>query len=285
MFNVNYTGLRKRETYDEVVDYLDNQPKIKYPDRRATQIRNSLYMTNLLDGDGDMEQQQNKAMKNTEVEHRIREEASRTNSTAQHFRMDTGGYNTPNSGYSFSSQFPPSATGSEIIDIMDDLAIEQDGIDEVREARGKRLMKEHLEEVNSQLSLALKRKREYDVAAEPDKPAELPPREIINRITEFFNQGLISDEEFLTFNDTLHGITRLHQNKQNLGDPTDNNRQITKLTDSIKRLYHKTLDRINDTSDHIESTAQAASSSNSKGPPRAKAKAKVKAKAGIKVNA
>ena len=37
-------SLRKRPTYNEVVDYLENdQPKIKYPDRRATFLRNLPY--------------------------------------------------------------------------------------------------------------------------------------------------------------------------------------------------------------------------------------------------
>ena len=34
MYGLNYNGLRKKETYDEIVDYLENkQEKIKYPDR------------------------------------------------------------------------------------------------------------------------------------------------------------------------------------------------------------------------------------------------------------
>ncbi len=54
MFGLNYDGLRKRETYDEVVDYIQNrQEKIKYPNRLAKQIRNSPQLSNLLDGEGD----------------------------------------------------------------------------------------------------------------------------------------------------------------------------------------------------------------------------------------
>ena len=41
-YAINYQGLRQRQTYDELVDYLlDKQPKIVYPDRRAKFIRNS----------------------------------------------------------------------------------------------------------------------------------------------------------------------------------------------------------------------------------------------------
>ena len=51
---INYTGLKKRETYDEIIDYLEHgQEKIKYPYRKAKQLRESPYLTNLLDVDGD----------------------------------------------------------------------------------------------------------------------------------------------------------------------------------------------------------------------------------------
>ena len=37
MYAINYEGLRKRETYEELIDFLlDKQPNIRYPDRRAT---------------------------------------------------------------------------------------------------------------------------------------------------------------------------------------------------------------------------------------------------------
>ena len=36
---LNYTGLRMRQSYDEVVDYLEHhQEIIKYPNRNATRI-------------------------------------------------------------------------------------------------------------------------------------------------------------------------------------------------------------------------------------------------------
>ena len=69
MYQVNYNGLKKRESYDEIVALLENDPtllkypdrtkgkrrrypyipdefnaRIKYPDRVATQILNSPYM-------------------------------------------------------------------------------------------------------------------------------------------------------------------------------------------------------------------------------------------------
>ncbi len=36
MFGINYDGLRKKKTYDELIDYVMNkQEKIQYPDRTA----------------------------------------------------------------------------------------------------------------------------------------------------------------------------------------------------------------------------------------------------------
>ena len=49
---MNYTGLHKRPTYDEYVDFIETDPeRIKYPDRRAAELRESPYLTQL-DGDG-----------------------------------------------------------------------------------------------------------------------------------------------------------------------------------------------------------------------------------------
>ena len=72
MFALNYEGMRRRETYDEVVEYLQNkQGKIKYPNRLATQIRNSPQLSNLLDGEGygsvAMERQEARLAENRDV--------------------------------------------------------------------------------------------------------------------------------------------------------------------------------------------------------------------------
>ena len=48
MHQVNYKGLRRRESYDEVVSIIENdQTKIKYSNRVAVQILNSPYMKQL----------------------------------------------------------------------------------------------------------------------------------------------------------------------------------------------------------------------------------------------
>ena len=78
VYKVNYQGLRKRESYNEIVDYLENkQEKINYPNRFAKQIRNSPELSNLLDGEGmgavEMEEQQLKAMEHEQAEQAVRQ--------------------------------------------------------------------------------------------------------------------------------------------------------------------------------------------------------------------
>ena len=66
MFQVNYKGLKRRDTYDEIVQFIEtDQTKIKYPNRNATLIEQSYYMKML--GGQDyiaMEEQQNNKIKN-----------------------------------------------------------------------------------------------------------------------------------------------------------------------------------------------------------------------------
>ena len=44
------TGLRKRETYAELINELGDDPIKKHPDRKASQIENSNYMSQLASG-------------------------------------------------------------------------------------------------------------------------------------------------------------------------------------------------------------------------------------------
>ena len=66
-------GLRKRPTYNEVVNYFENeQPIIKYPNRTASFLRNSPYLSQF-DGDSwiDLEEQENKITKQKLLEEEI----------------------------------------------------------------------------------------------------------------------------------------------------------------------------------------------------------------------
>ena len=57
---VNKVGLRKRESYDEIVNYIQtDKTKIKYPYRKATFLMRTNQFLSLLDTDGLDEQEQN----------------------------------------------------------------------------------------------------------------------------------------------------------------------------------------------------------------------------------
>ena len=56
-------GLKRRLTYDELLDKLDVDPIKKYPDRRATVIENSHYMSQLASGFREVLEQHDRVMK------------------------------------------------------------------------------------------------------------------------------------------------------------------------------------------------------------------------------
>ena len=81
------TGLRKKPTYNELIEEIQLDEKIKLPNRQAMFLRNSPYLS-FLDGETltDMNAQQEKADKQAQVEHTIRQQAGETGGTASVFR-------------------------------------------------------------------------------------------------------------------------------------------------------------------------------------------------------
>ena len=77
-------GLKKRDTFEEVVEYLKH-PKdvIRFPDRYAKQIRNSFELSQL-DGVGMMEHEEHElqTMKETEKANALRKVARQANDTS-----------------------------------------------------------------------------------------------------------------------------------------------------------------------------------------------------------
>ena len=57
-------NLRKKPTFNELINYLEIQPKIRYPDRWATFLRNSHYLSQFDGNLLDVEEQQKKSQKN-----------------------------------------------------------------------------------------------------------------------------------------------------------------------------------------------------------------------------
>ena len=82
LFAANYDGLRKKETYDELVDQLGpGNRELKEPDRRAKQLRETPQIAGLLDGEGmtsfvELGKQQLAAASHQRVEESVREAAS-----------------------------------------------------------------------------------------------------------------------------------------------------------------------------------------------------------------
>jgi hypothetical protein len=71
MFKVNYQGLRRKTSYDDILHYIqEDQPILKYPDRRATFMLNSPYMTQFI-GDTHFETED---IENNEMVAKIKEQ-------------------------------------------------------------------------------------------------------------------------------------------------------------------------------------------------------------------
>ena len=85
MQGINYKGLKKRDSYDEIVSYIKtDKTKIKYPNRVASQIENSHYMKQL-GGESliDMEDQQSNVAKEQVKTTVIRQTAGRIGALVQ----------------------------------------------------------------------------------------------------------------------------------------------------------------------------------------------------------
>ena len=91
-FKVKYAGLHKRDSYEGLIDYLENkQEKIKYPDREAKFIRDSPFYQQLLsDGFTGVEEQQLNKIKEQQEEQDVIRTADDTNETAKEVKVVAG---------------------------------------------------------------------------------------------------------------------------------------------------------------------------------------------------
>jgi len=83
-------GLRKKETYEALINYLlTDQEVIRYPDRYAKQLRESPYLTQL-DGEGlgQMQDQQERQFREQHRENTIRQVASTSNQSVSQVKAD-----------------------------------------------------------------------------------------------------------------------------------------------------------------------------------------------------
>jgi hypothetical protein len=78
--NNSLHGLRKRDTYNSLVGYLDGgQETIKYPNRLAMQLNNSHQMSDLLDEDGKGWFQENKEQQRRFTEQQVQDVVMKEN--------------------------------------------------------------------------------------------------------------------------------------------------------------------------------------------------------------
>ena len=80
-------GLRKRETDEELINELGDDPIKKYPDRRASQIENSNYMSQLATGFREVLEQNDRIMKEKTKESLLQEMASSSNLSHRHLSV------------------------------------------------------------------------------------------------------------------------------------------------------------------------------------------------------
>ena len=80
------TGLRKRPSYEELINELGEDPIKKYPDRRASQIENSNYMSQLATGFQEVIPQNDRLMKEKAKESLLQEMASSGNVSHHSFK-------------------------------------------------------------------------------------------------------------------------------------------------------------------------------------------------------
>ena len=73
--NCAILGLRKRETYNELINDLNHDPIGKYPDRTAIQMKNSNYLSQLRGGFEHMYLQNGNVMKQKQQDILLQEEA------------------------------------------------------------------------------------------------------------------------------------------------------------------------------------------------------------------
>jgi hypothetical protein len=177
---INYTGLRKRPTFEAIVDYLANgQEKTKFPNRLAKIIRNHPYLTQLDHiGMWEMEEQQENAWKEKEKEHRVKELSSKGTQSAPEARTEM----RRETGATSSTQyFDLGKQDTEMTEEMDDVI--QEGVKRGRDAeqsRNKRMArtvevaKSHLEYVPENLHFA--HFKASAAAPSAAAPSARPPR-------------------------------------------------------------------------------------------------------------
>ena len=142
MFALNYDGLKKKDTYDEIIDYLQNkQEKIKYPDRLAKQVRNTPQLSNLLDGDGEdienINDQQTDKIILAKREQIIKQFAMRNNQTERVLQLDSQTTTIPENFEIYTQTEDGGDSAGDIIEAYGNNQEEQEKAKSERDAKTK----------------------------------------------------------------------------------------------------------------------------------------------------
>ena len=142
MFALNYEGLKKRDTYDEIIDYLQNkQEKIKYPNRLAKQVRNTPQLSNLLDGDGEdienINDQQTDKIILAKREQIIKQSAMRNNQTERVLKVDSQTTTIPENFEIYTQTEDGGDSAGDIIEAYGNEQEEQEKAKSERDAKTK----------------------------------------------------------------------------------------------------------------------------------------------------
>ena len=149
IYAVNYDGLRKRDTYNELIDYLQfKQEKIIYPDRFAKRIRESPQISNLLDGEGlgkgDLEEQEKNRIKEILKEVAI----IQAGGTAQFSRADPANNRSRFDGSSTPSDYDPAI--QDLNDMFRDILIDDTNHQQQQQNNNRQQNQNHLNSIHEQ---------------------------------------------------------------------------------------------------------------------------------------
>ena len=125
--HVDFAGLRKRQTYEEIINYLEHgQELIKYPDRTAKFLKDSPYLTQL-DGEGmrTLEEQQLGATRQRAKEDMLRELGYKADGTVSRAER---------AATTYAINTPPASSQGSYMDVDDD-DDDNDAPDDVPESR------------------------------------------------------------------------------------------------------------------------------------------------------
>ena len=88
-YAINYSGLRLKPSYESLVHTIVDQPRLAYPNRQAMQLRDSPYMTQLMNST-EMQDQQMKIQQEQVKQLAVRQAATNTGGTAALLQASRG---------------------------------------------------------------------------------------------------------------------------------------------------------------------------------------------------